>query len=69
MFQNLSIKYSKKGPFSPYFATGFCFDNPILDPSAVRFVYSRILTGLDWLIVPRVDFSKDRGLSSLTVKE
>ena len=51
MFQNMSTKYSKKGPFSPYFAIGFCFDNPILDPLAVRFVYSQILAGLDWLTV------------------
>ena len=42
MFQNLSTKYSTKGPFSPYFAIGFCFDNPILDPMIVRIVYNPI---------------------------
>ena len=42
MFQNLSTKYSKKGPFSPYFAIGFCFDNPILDPMIARIVYNPI---------------------------
>ena len=39
----------RRAPFLTYFAIGFCFDNPILDPLAVRFMYSQILTGLDWL--------------------
>ena len=46
MFQKVILK---RGPFLTYFAIGFCFDNPILDPLAVRFMYSQLLTGLDWL--------------------